>query len=80
MIFLVAPVWMERVDECRAFVSYSAMETYVLTHAQQRKLWNADPDWCVVYGFEGDEMKHPVFQYTIKDARYLSRVPITRLP
>jgi len=75
MIYIVAPHWMERVDECRMFVTYIAMETYVLTHAQQRKVWNADPDWCYVYAFDGDEMKQAVFQYYIKDG-HLLRVPI----
>lgn len=76
MIYLVAPGWMEHVDECRMFTSYSAMEMYVLTHALQRKTWNADPDWCEIYAFGGDaEMLHPIFRYFVRDER-LVRVPI----
>jgi hypothetical protein len=80
MIYLVAPVWMDHVDECRVFTSYSAMEMYVLTHSLQRKTWNADPNWCEVYAFGGDaEMLHPMFRYYIRDG-HLTRIPVTRSP
>jgi hypothetical protein len=80
MIYLVAPAWMEHVDECRMFTSYSAMEMYVLTHALQRKTWNADPDWCEIYAFGGDaELLHPIFRYYIRDG-HLMRIPVTRSP
>ena len=80
MIYLVAPVWMDHVDECRMFTSYSAMEMFVLTHAAQRKTWNADPEWCNVFAFGGDaEMLHPMFRYYIRDG-HLMRIPVTRSP
>ena len=80
MIYLVAPVWMDHIDECRMFTSYSAMETYVLTHAAQRKVWASDPAWCNVYAFGGDgEILHIVFHYYIRDGQ-LVRVPFTRSP
>jgi len=65
MIFLVAPVWMERIDECRAFLSYSAMETYVLTHAQQRKLWNGGPPG----GMDGGRRRKPGRRRTTRSRR-----------
>ncbi len=80
MIYLVAPVWMDHIDECRAFMSYSAMESFVLSYAMQRKTWNADPEWCNIYAFGGDtELLHPVFRYYIRDGQ-LMRVPVTRSP
>jgi len=80
MIYIVAPTWMEHIDECRAFTSYSAMETYVLTYSAQRKTWGADPEWCNVFAFGADiDMYHPVFRYYIRDG-HLMRVPVTRSP
>lgn len=80
MIYLVAPVWMEYIDECRMFTTYLAMETYVLTHAAQRKQWAANPDWCNIYAFESEgEIMRIVFQYYIRDG-HLIRLPITRSP
>ena len=80
MIYLVAPVWMEYIDECRMFASYLAMETYVLTHAAQRKQWASDPHWCNIYAFESEgEVMRIVFQYYIRDNR-LVRFPVTRSP
>lgn len=80
MIYIVSPVWVEHIDECRVFTSYSAMETYVLTHSAQRKTWNADPHWCTIFAFGGDaEMLHPIFHYYIRDGQ-LVRIPVTRSP
>ena len=78
MIYIVAPVWMEHIDECRAFTSYSAMESFVLSYAKERNMQGAEAEWCNIYAFDGDnELLHPVFRYYIRDGR-LMRVSITR--
>ncbi len=64
-------------DHASVFMSYSAMEQYVLGHAQQRLLENHDPDWCYVVMYDGIEALDKVFLYwPSSDGRILMRSPL----
>ncbi len=58
------------------FMSYSAMEQFVLEFARIQKRLPSSVDWCEIYAYEGTDELHPVFKYTIQENLTLSRTTL----
>lgn len=58
------------------FVSYSAMEQFVLNFARIQMRLPSEVAWCEIYAYDGTDELHPIFKYTIHPELFLERTTL----
>jgi len=65
MLYVLVPHAAESLEEFRFFTSFGMAEQVIFRAAKDYASKGQDPNWCVLFAYDGIDALFPVFSYTL---------------